>query len=439
MNNQIKLAVAAALLAAASSANAGISIPAGDWTLDIGGIVNAYYTSTRATGTSTGLGLANSTGTKTASNITTGLLPNYLIVSGKTRQNDLDVAFTISINPGASTTGAAKQSAQQENRQAFLTFGDASWGSVKLGKDLGIYASDAILNDMTLLGVGSAAGMLAGNTTTLGRIGTGFIYADWKAQVAYTTPNFNGFSATAGVTQAWEGSNTGRGGSSPAFEAKASYDFAADAAKGRVWVSGISQKLDGINAVAAVAADGNYHNVYDTTTGAVASRAVNVASAGTAGTSQTASAVDVGATVNVAGFGLTGYYNHGQGMGQTVQFAGGLDAAGNKRDSDDWYVQATYVLPTATKLGVSYGESNLDGNTGDTFSKKTNEMWVVGAYHPLTKHLNLVAEYSEVTGSVDNNTVVGSWTAAGVHTLAQAAGHVEGKTQTVSLGAILFF
>ena len=54
MNNQIKLAVAAALLAAASSANAGISIPAGDWTLDIGGIVNAYYTSTRATGTATG-------------------------------------------------------------------------------------------------------------------------------------------------------------------------------------------------------------------------------------------------------------------------------------------------------------------------------------------------------------------------------------------------
>ena len=31
------------------------------------------------------------------------------------------------------------------NRQAFITFGDASWGSVKLGKDLGIFAGDAIL------------------------------------------------------------------------------------------------------------------------------------------------------------------------------------------------------------------------------------------------------------------------------------------------------
>ena len=439
-----RLPLAAALLAAASSANAGISIPAGDWTLDIGGIVNAYYTSTRATGTATGLAGGNDTGTKTASNITTGLLPNYLIVSGKTRQNDLDVAFTISINPGASTTSAGKQSAQQENRQAFLTFGDASWGSVKLGKDLGIYASDAILNDMTLLGVGSAAGMLAGNTTTLGRIGTGFIYADWKAQVAYTTPNFNGFSATAGVTQAFDTTgSTGRGGSSPAFEAKASYDFAADAAKGHVWVSGISQKLDGINAVAATAADGGSHGtLFNASTGVASVTVLNAVTAGSAGTSQTASAVDVGATVNVAGFGLTGYYNHGQGMGQTVQFNNGLDAAGNKRDSDDWYVQATYVLPTATKLGVSYGESNLDGNSGDSFSKRTNEMWVVGAYHPLTKHLNLVAEYSEVTGSADNRTVnaVAFNTATGAAAVAaQTAGRVEGKTQTISLGAILFF
>ena len=42
-----------------------------------------------------------------------------------------------------------------------------------------------------------------GTTTTLGGIGTGYIYADWKGQVAYTTPNMNGFSATLGITQPW--------------------------------------------------------------------------------------------------------------------------------------------------------------------------------------------------------------------------------------------
>ena len=381
---------AAALLAGASSANAGIMIPAGDWTLDIGGIVNAYYTSTRATGTGTGLAGANDTGTRTASNITTGLLPNYLSVSGKTRQNDLDVGFTISIQPGASTTSSGQQGgtvggvSNQENRQAFLTFGDKSWGSIKLGKDLGIYASDAILNDMTLLGVGSGAGFLAGNTTTLGRIGTGFMYADWKSQIAYSSPNWNGFSFTAGVTQAWNGTgNNSRGGSEPAYEGKASYEWAGDFG-GKVWVSGISQNVEDRN--------------------------------------DTANAYDIGATVNVAGFGLTGYYGQGEGTGTTVLFNGGYDATG-ARDSDDWYVQATYTLPgVGTKLGASYGESTLDGTA--VSAELQNSMWVVGAYHPLTKHLNLVAEYSHVKGELS---------AVGL-TPAQ-----EGKAKTVSLGAILFF
>ena len=391
MKTKLSLAVASALLAAASSANAGIIIPAGDWTLDIGGVVNAYYTSTRVTGDAVNFQSGtSSTGTRTVSNITTGLLPNYLSVSGKTRQNDLDVAFTISINPGASTTGSGRQGSQQENRQAFLTFGDKSWGSIKLGKDLGIYASDAILNDMTLLGVGSAAGSLAGNTTTLGRIGSGFMYADWKSQVAYTSPNWNGFSFTAGVTQSWDPASVlnggvggfARGGSEPAYEGKVSYEWAGDFA-GKVWASGISQNVEAFD--------------------------------------DTASALDVGATVNVAGFGLTGYYNQGEGTGTTVLFNGGYDAFGNARDSKDWYVQGTYTIPgVGTKLGVSYGESELEYNSNegatDDYEQK---MWTVGAYHPLTKHLNLVAEYS--------------------HSKAEDTGDLNGKSKTIALGAILFF
>jgi predicted porin len=424
MSKQIKLAVASALLVAASSANAGIMIPAGDWTLDIGGVVNAYYTSTRTSGDAVGLGGVNSTGNKTESNITTGLLPNYLSVSGKTRQNDLDVGFTISINPGASTTHSGIQTANQENRQAFLTFGDKSWGSIKLGKDLGIYASDAILNDMTLLGVGSGAGLLAGNTTTLGRIGTGFMYADWKSQVAYSSPNWNGFSFTVGLTQAWNvqgdgvvatgvdfgelgaastsAFSTGRGGSSPAFEGKASYEWAGDVG-GKVWVSGFSQKVKGLKALVGT------------------SSTQTVADLG----SDRANAWDIGATVNLAGFGLTGYYGQGQGTGTTVLLNQGFDATGKRRDSDDWYVQGTYTIPgVGTKLGASYGESTLDGNSADAFSDKVNKMWVIGAYHPLTKHLNLVAEYSDVKSEVNNKGAVSD---------------LDGKSKTISLGAILFF
>ena len=391
MNNTIKVAVASALLAAASSASAAGGIVAGDWTLDVGGVVNAYVTSTKTNGA------------QSVNNITTGLLPNYLSVSGKTRQNDLDVAFTISIQPGASTISSGQQNTpnNQENRQAFLTFGDASWGSIKLGKDLGVYASDAILNDMTLLGVGHGAGALAGNTTTLGRIGGGFMYADWKAQAAYTTPNFNGFSATVAATQAWNHDGAGgvnaaattlRGGGEPAFEAKASYAFAADAVSGKVWASGISQNMQLSTTVES-----------------------------------TSSAWDIGANINAAGFGATAYYGEGKGTGTVVQFSQAYTNANAKRKSDDWYVQGTYTLPgVGTKLGVSYGESTLDGVTAgsdDDFNSKVNEMITVGAYHPITKHLNLVAEYTEFDAKVDS--VSGSDTST--------------KGKTISLGAILFF
>ena len=417
------------MLAASASAQAGITIPAGDWTLDVGGVVNAYYTSTSFSGDDKA-GEASTAGAgefgngRTVSNITTGLLPNYLAVSGKSRQNDLDVAFTISINPGASTTQAGKQSAHQENRQAFLTFGDASWGSVKLGKDLGIYASDAILNDMTLLGVGSAAGSLAGNTTTLGRIGRGFMYADWKAQVAYTTPNWNGFQATVGITQGWNaigstalesvGSNQ-RSGSSPAFEAKAQYAWTGDVA-GKVWASMISQRVKGLNDAVAAGI------VYDTN--GVASLNATADASTLADDSSRATAWDLGAHVDVAGLGLTGYYGKGKGIGQTVQLANGFDQNGKRRDSDQWYVQATYALPTATKLGVSYGESTLDGNRVDGYSDVKANMWTVGAYHPITKSLNLVAEYSVAKDEVNSRT---------------AGADTEVKAKTISAGAILFF
>jgi predicted porin len=414
MNKNIKLAVAGAVLALSASANAGIIIPAGDWTLDIGGNVNTFATSTRVTGsTVTGGGIYgsgvygdNDTGAKNSMNITTGLLPNYLSVSGTTRQNDLDVAFTISINPGTSTTRSGLQAAQQENRQAFMTFGDKSWGTFKLGKDIGIFAQNAILNDMTLLGVGRGAGGLAGNTTTTGRIGSGYMYADWKPQINYTTPNMSGFQATVGISQAWNAwtvqgdsaASSGRGEGSPALDFGASYSFSGDAMNGKVWTSATRQRV----------------------------KSFTFSGSSLPGADDSAYAADVGANVNVAGFGLTGYYYKGEGIGQTHQLLDGFDSLGKRRDSDGGYVQATYVLPSKTKLGVAWGQSNLDQNgAADTQGNTKDELTTVGAYHPLTKHLNIVAEYNdakhEVSGASSGNA------------------NGEAKAKTVSLGAILFF
>ncbi len=432
MNKNIKLAVAGAVLAfGATAANAGIIIPAGEWTLDVSGNVNMYtswskpsYSGATITGGLAGtyenLNGSATNAKNTQNKFGNGLLPNFLSVSGSTRQNDLDVAFTISLQPGSAQNGALQQVGSNDgaavaaegangglnNRQAFITFGDKSWGSVKVGKDLGIFASDAILNDITLLGVGGAYSGAAGNTS-LGRIGYGYIYADWKPQIAYTTPNMNGFQATVGIAQAFKATghtqadNTlaaadfGTTNASPAYEGKVSYSFSSNDVTGKIWVSGISQKVGNI------ASKGNSDSV--------------------------AYAADIGANIKLAGFDLTGYYYGGTGVGTTGQFLNGYGLSSDStklegRDSDGGYVQAKYTLPTKTIAALSWGISNLDragGEQSHTNLVKENEMWDAMLIHPLTKHLNLVAEYS--------------------HQTAKNHANAENKANVGSLGAILFF
>jgi predicted porin len=404
MNKKLGLAVAGALVAFASTANAGITIPAGDWTVDIGGNVNAYYTNVDSKADGVDLGNANTIGT--------GLLPAAFGIGAKTRQNDLDIAFQFSFFTGTSSgeNGVAGYGAAGNNnlniRQAFVTFGDASWGTIKAGRDLGIFGSDAILSDMTLLGVG--VGGPAGGSSTLGRIGSGYIYADWKGQMSYTSPNWNGFQVVAGVMEnfrpgaAFSKENMG-------YEAKATYDFAANDVTGRVWVGGVTQKSE-----SAGSAGGVY--VIDQTTGNI------VQTSATPGSSYTSNGVDIGAKVAYQGFGLVGYYYDGRGLdGQTV--LGGLfNANGVKSKDSGGYVQATYAVPTiGTKLGVSYGMSNSKDDA-NTFNIE-NESTIVGAYHPLTKSLNLVAEY----------------TMQEIKNTGSAATVAKRENDTISLGAILFF
>jgi predicted porin len=430
--------VAGAVLAlSASAANAGIIIPAGEWTLDINGNVNAFASSTRTSGGRTGItgGITTArdvNGDSRAQGINTGLLPAWIGFTGKTRQNDLDVEFTISLQPQVSDNGitgdgatGGSSNSQFLNRQTYVSFGDKSWGSVKLGKDIGVFASDAILNDMTLLGVGAGAGLSGSSiNTTLGGIGSGYIYAAWKGQIAYTTPNWNGFQATVAVTnpnQGFDAVNMDRLG----MEGKASYSFASNDVTGKVWASGASYDVTTAPRVAnAAVVRGTAAGAADTLTGITAVATDNIAANAAQGREKyTASVFDIGATVNVGGLGLTGYYYKGDGVGTTVLGDLGATRAGNKRDSDGGYVQATYVLPTKTKVGVAYGVSNLDKASGEVDGNlvDSNRRYTVGAYHPLTKHLNLVAEYNDIKTEAHLNTIR------------------DTKNNTVSLGAILFF
>jgi len=397
---KINLAVAAALALGASAAQAGIVIPAGDWTVDIGGNVNAYYTHTKTDGTLLGGG---SIGNTKANTIGTGLLPAAFGIGAKTRQNDLDIAFQFTFFTGTAAGGGQAAGSNSLNiRQAFLTFGDKSWGTIKAGRDLGLFGSDAILSDQTLLGVG--VGGPSGGTSTLGRIGSGYIYADWIGQIQYASPNWNGFSFAAAVREPWaNNASAALERRDMGFDAKASYEWAGDFA-GKVWVGGLTQK--------------NRANASDVSVGI---------------DSYTSRAWELGGKVGYAGGELVGYYYDGRGVDSNLRATGGLQFLGSTQKTDDkgGYVQATYKIPgIGTKLGASWGRSESQANkTQAAFSivngdNVENESWIVGAYHPLTKSLNLVAEYIDQSITYSRPGVA-----------------IDGETnsKTVALGAILFF
>jgi predicted porin len=409
----ICMAVAGACaLLGATAANAAIGFKAGDWDLDFSGNVNGFATWNDCDNDPVTVqgGLACNGNDSDEQAIESGLLPSALVFSAKTKQMNFDIGITLGFYPGISSSagGAGKQGLDASSidmRQNFLTFGQPSWGTIKVGRDLGFFAGDAILSDMTLLGVGSGAAFLGGNTT-LGRIGIGYIYPDWIPQISYTSPKLGGgFQVGAGIFQGFDVVPSAGAAAvanpfsaeatkqdEPGYQLKASYEWSGNLA-GKIWADYMHQEVD--------------------------------ATGGLSGSVE-GDAFDVGVRVGLpAGLEAVGYYYDGEGVGTT---AIGFNAAAiiggsvEERDSDGWYAQLTWKIPnTRFKLGASFGESNLDRASGEPVSAlvEKNESWVLGVYYGLTKSLNLVAEY--------------------INTEAEAHNGVENKDDAIAIGAILFF
>jgi len=165
-HKKTSLAVAAALaLGSASAVHAEIGFKAGAWDLSFSGNVNGFATwnscDTSATVVAGGLACNNGLGGGKEQAIESGLLPSALVFGAKSRQAGWDIGWTIGFYPGITSSATGKHgigASTIDARQNFLTFGDKTFGTVKVGRDIGLFGSDAILSDMTLLGVGSGGG-----------------------------------------------------------------------------------------------------------------------------------------------------------------------------------------------------------------------------------------------------------------------------------------
>jgi predicted porin len=333
------------------------------------------------------------------SNVGNGLLPAALTFGLSTTQDGYDIAAHFGLYPGIASNDGGSPNLQSgtagasnvglattglDVRQVFMTFGNKDIGTFTLGRNFGLFAFDAIINDMTLPGVGvagSASGASPSNTT-LGSIGFGYLYPDTLAQIDYTTPDFSGFNLTVGIFDPLNsltaplnaaGTSSNAPKKAPGFQAKATYTYKiSDDMKFYASVSGLTQKQDYTGAVGVSASSVQY-----TSTGA-----------------------DVFVKFDVAGFELDASYYGGKGLGTTGLFFFADDGFGNPRKSHGYLLQGTYKIG-AVKVGLNYGVSKLQyADAADAAAVPTlldsNNKVTGGVYYSLTKNLTLLGELSDV-------------------------------------------
>ena len=374
-------------LAACTQPALAVDIKAGDWTVSVGGNVNAYYTYVDCAGGQVG-GLAlggealGCGGRDSRTTIGNGLLPSGLVTSAASQLGGYDVKALIGIYAHTATDSAIAQNSGVDVRQAFFTFGNAGIGTVKLGRDYGIFGANAILNDMTLMGVGAPVQATQRGRVALGHIGAGYAYLNHYGQIAYTTPKMvEGLSVDVGLMSPVDDTpviapSAYTAGSTPQFQAQLTFTQGDI----KAWLGAKTQRFD----------------------------------ARAPGTPDlTMRAFELGALYQYGPAGVLVNFQSGRGLGILS------DADQGRVRSRHVLVQGTYKVSDQLKLGLSYGHSKNSDDTAGTGGLKSNANLTLGAYYALNRAITLVAE--------------------GGHTRSKAFAGPRDKMNGVALGGIIFF
>ena len=376
------------------------------WEVSFDGAANAFImqnSGTNAPTTSGGSAVSfDGTANIVAANnsetsIVTGLLPNVWGMTLKApTANGLDMSARLGLYTHMNGGENALGNGQINIRETSGTI-SGFFGSVLVGRSLGIHQSNAILNDMLLFGVGASAS--AGNSnTTLGRIGVGYLYTDFQPMVAWTLPELgNGFAAKVALLDpkdvaADTVANSATDHSAPRVEAQITWngDFFQTGVGVNLWVDGTYQHTGRTAAeTQSRQASAGVDREHD-----------SVESAG----------VGFGTKLSYEGFSLvaTGFYASGLGMrGQhsvlpimqanlgTPVSTGALDDDGKERKTYGGYIQGTFDFGQGTNIGYSYGGNYMrmtgsDMNNLGTTNANTMHSGMI--WHNVTDNFRLIAE-----------------------------------------------
>jgi hypothetical protein len=367
------------------------------WAFSFSGNVNAFWVFSKAT-----------QGGPTNSSVRTGLLPSFATFEARGKEAGMNLAvhfgFAPQIQNGNITAGAGavhdQFGAQIDMRQVYLTFG-GQWGQILAGRELALFGRQNILNDQTLFGVGAVGvGGGGGGGTTLGRIGYGYLYPNFNAQVTYSTRPGTPAQLSIGLFQpsAIVGTNYNYT-KIPRLEAELTWSQRSGKSKYTAWAGGLWQS-------SSTAPD----------TGGISLSSFG-GTVGVRGDFQELSVV------------VTGYIS--KGLGNLLEFnsaGGGSPVATNDstgRPGDGGYVQLGYTFNKKTTLAGSFGFSRLKNASSGEGAAANNSLvrtqwtsYTVGIYHQWTKSMKLVFE--------------------GTHEQAGIGGASPAQTD-VSAGFMLFF
>ena len=383
------------------------------WEVSFDGAANAFIMQNSGTNTpttsggsavsfDTNFGIINAANSETS--IVTGLLPNVWGMTLKApTANGLDMSARLGLYTHMNGGENALGNGEINIRETSGTIA-GSFGSVLIGRSLGIHQSNAILNDMLLFGVG--AGASAGNSnTTLGRIGVGYLYTDFQPMVAWTLPDLgNGFGAKVAILDpkdviADTVANSATDHSAPRVEAQITWngDFLQTGVGINLWV------------------DGTYQHTGRTEAEAISRKSVDVGTHNTTEVDEDhdtveSAGVGFGTKLSYEGFSLvaSGFYASGLGMrGQhsvlprsqanlgAASSVGALDDDGKERKSYGGYLQGTFDFGQGTNVGYSYGGNYMRMTGSDMNNLGTslaNTMHSAMIWHNVTDNFRLIAE-----------------------------------------------
>ena len=249
-----------------------------------------------------------------------------------------------------------------------------NFGTLNIGKGFGIFNSSSIADAGSGMGVGRFGGPDAADAT-LGRIGSGYTYANFNPRVTYTTPDLGGLTIKAGLINPEKpgGPSANVETATPRVEAQVNYIIDLDSGSLDLWVGGMYQNVMLVILILTMRCR-----------------------AGMQGLVWMLPALE-----------LPGAYSGTQGVGADGLI--GLNLIGNglaqaEVDATQWYAEGMYTAGNFS-VGVSYGEGSQDEASTVLGSSPeiTNKLLMGFTRYKVTDNLTWIGELQNFESEAQAN------------------------------------